>query len=264
MLIQLPFPLNSYGYTKYYLCYRTNCGDPEKCDVVVDESSSSSPSSSSYSTTSSTASTSSGQQDSSSSSSSSRRNFSDDVLSLMSLPVDPKVQKMLWKMIKLFVWWGEAKTIIFLMFFIFYMMNFSTNLWLFVVLVLTKKVNEFCDEHTHVRTTPTKHNFLCDGKSVWEVMREHPDFKYGSSSTIHTATSNKGTTTRSVISAPPPSFSFVTAKTSRVIFLLDRTQSMNQNVRKIRQEIYIFPTFSYNGCNLLMSLCKNVICMFLS
>lgn len=93
MLIQLPFPLNSYGYTKYYLCYRTNCGDPEKCDVVVDESSSSSPSSSSYSTTSSTASTSSGQQDSSSSSSSSRRNFSDDVLSLMSLPVDPKVQK---------------------------------------------------------------------------------------------------------------------------------------------------------------------------
>ncbi|CAL8087785.1 unnamed protein product [Orchesella dallaii] len=103
---------------------------------------------------------------------------------------------------------------------------------------------ELCDEHTHERTTPTKHNFLCDGKSIWEVMRMHSDFQNENrkaNTKVHIPTSTPASSrAQSIISAPPPSFSFVTAKTSRVLFLLDRTQSMNQNNRwtNLRRSLY--------------------------
>jgi calcium-activated chloride channel regulator 4 len=43
----------------------------------------------------------------------------------------------------------------------------------------------FCDkddetvpeEERHNRVAPNAQNKLCDGKSAWEVMREHEDFK---------------------------------------------------------------------------------------
>lgn len=35
----------------------------------------------------------------------------------------------------------------------------------------------FCDEKTHNKKSPNKHNNLCDGSSVWEVMNRHEDFK---------------------------------------------------------------------------------------
>ncbi|KAK7078693.1 hypothetical protein SK128_028560, partial [Halocaridina rubra] len=38
-------------------------------------------------------------------------------------------------------------------------------------------VQELCDEGSHNREAPTPHNLLCDGKSVWEVMRASPDFQ---------------------------------------------------------------------------------------
>ena len=30
---------------------------------------------------------------------------------------------------------------------------------------------------THQDRAPTRHNLLCDGKSVWEVIRKHPDLE---------------------------------------------------------------------------------------
>ncbi|XP_018014352.2 calcium-activated chloride channel regulator 1 [Hyalella azteca] len=40
-------------------------------------------------------------------------------------------------------------------------------------------VNQFCDETTHDSTAPTKHNALCGGRSAWQVMSQHNDFKHG-------------------------------------------------------------------------------------
>ncbi|PIK56363.1 putative calcium-activated chloride channel regulator 1-like [Apostichopus japonicus] len=45
-----------------------------------------------------------------------------------------------------------------------------------------EQITEFCDNDTtdesnlHVAGAPNKHNRICDLKSSWEVMREHPDF----------------------------------------------------------------------------------------
>ncbi|CAG0886062.1 unnamed protein product [Cyprideis torosa] len=33
----------------------------------------------------------------------------------------------------------------------------------------------FCNQSTHNRLAPTKHNLLCDGRSTWEVIQSHPD-----------------------------------------------------------------------------------------
>ncbi|XP_042214205.1 calcium-activated chloride channel regulator 1-like [Homarus americanus] len=38
-------------------------------------------------------------------------------------------------------------------------------------------VTHLCDEGTHDRDAPTRHNLLCSGKSAWEVMRASPDFQ---------------------------------------------------------------------------------------
>ncbi|KAK8721499.1 hypothetical protein OTU49_012749 [Cherax quadricarinatus] len=38
-------------------------------------------------------------------------------------------------------------------------------------------VTDLCDEGTHDRDAPTRHNLLCSGKSVWEVLRASPDFQ---------------------------------------------------------------------------------------
>ncbi|XP_063876218.1 calcium-activated chloride channel regulator 1-like isoform X2 [Scylla paramamosain] len=36
-------------------------------------------------------------------------------------------------------------------------------------------VLEFCDEDTHNAAVPTKHNLMCGGSSVWQVISRHPD-----------------------------------------------------------------------------------------
>ncbi|XP_076054076.1 uncharacterized protein LOC143032832 [Oratosquilla oratoria] len=36
-------------------------------------------------------------------------------------------------------------------------------------------VSTFCDDSTHVRDLPNKHNAFCNGKSVWSVINQHPD-----------------------------------------------------------------------------------------
>ena len=39
-----------------------------------------------------------------------------------------------------------------------------------------ESVVHFCDDTTHNREAPTKHNDLCMGKSVWSVITQHDDF----------------------------------------------------------------------------------------
>lgn len=39
------------------------------------------------------------------------------------------------------------------------------------------QVRDLCDEGSHDRWAPTRHNLICGGKSVWEVMRASPDFQ---------------------------------------------------------------------------------------
>ena len=38
-------------------------------------------------------------------------------------------------------------------------------------------MESFCDKHCHNSFTSTKQNTLCDGKSVMEVLKNHPDFR---------------------------------------------------------------------------------------
>lgn len=37
-------------------------------------------------------------------------------------------------------------------------------------------VTTFCDSTNHNRQAPTKQNFLCDHKSISEIINSHPDF----------------------------------------------------------------------------------------
>ncbi|CAL4155598.1 unnamed protein product, partial [Meganyctiphanes norvegica] len=39
-----------------------------------------------------------------------------------------------------------------------------------------KEMHGFCDDFTHDPDSPTPHNLLCGGKSVWEIIAIHPDF----------------------------------------------------------------------------------------
>lgn len=43
--------------------------------------------------------------------------------------------------------------------------------------VVVLQVRDLCDEGSHDRWAPTRHNLICGGKSVWEVMRASPDFQ---------------------------------------------------------------------------------------
>ena len=48
------------------------------------------------------------------------------------------------------------------------------------VLALPRQAAELCDtteELLHRPDPPTRHNDLCDGRSAWEVVAEHPDFE---------------------------------------------------------------------------------------
>lgn len=68
-------------------------------------------------------------------------------------------------------------------------------------------VNMFCDEGTHDRNAPTKHNFMCERRSTLDVILQHPDFfgntiqppSNGITNTNPTFVVKKRTTTRYVL-----------------------------------------------------------------
>lgn len=39
-----------------------------------------------------------------------------------------------------------------------------------------EQIDRPCNETTHQKAPPTKQNWLCNGKSVTEIVREHEDF----------------------------------------------------------------------------------------
>ncbi|WAR27846.1 CLCA1-like protein, partial [Mya arenaria] len=81
----------------------------------------------------------------------------------------------------------------------------------------------FCDDtedapetRRHNRLATNKQNLYCDHKSVWAVMREHPDFKG-----VHSEPLPENTDTT-------PVFTILQEAKSRKVFVLDTSSSMNK------------------------------------
>ncbi|XP_048739813.2 calcium-activated chloride channel regulator 1-like isoform X2 [Ostrea edulis] len=94
-------------------------------------------------------------------------------------------------------------------------------------------VTEFCDDDTsdvpHNKEADTPHNRICKGKSAWEIMRLHSDFK--------------GTTPGSTSLSTVPTFRVVQQRAGQtVVMVLDRSGSMNSNQRitKLKEISSIF------------------------
>ncbi|XP_006823722.2 calcium-activated chloride channel regulator 1-like [Saccoglossus kowalevskii] len=92
----------------------------------------------------------------------------------------------------------------------------------------------FCDNDAMASTpgsvhnyqSPSKHNRLCNEKSVWEVMREHVDFAGGVNPTREKAYT-------------VPDFHVVKQRNKRTVLVLDISDSMNEFLRldKLRQAV---------------------------
>lgn len=79
-------------------------------------------------------------------------------------------------------------------------------------------VTELCDEGSHDRDAPTRHNLLCSGKSAWEVMRASPDFQ--NNRNVEGGLSESELVVRYVRARPP-----------RIILLIEDTNVMNVQKR---------------------------------
>ncbi|PIK45852.1 putative calcium-activated chloride channel regulator 1-like [Apostichopus japonicus] len=90
------------------------------------------------------------------------------------------------------------------------------------------QIVNFCDNNLHDRGTlhnseaPTKQNERCDGRSCWEVMREHPDF--------NGYTNNPPREVHDVI----PTFFVVRSKGTRVVLVLDTSGSMRTGNKHLK------------------------------
>ncbi|OXA62643.1 Calcium-activated chloride channel regulator 1 [Folsomia candida] len=77
-----------------------------------------------------------------------------------------------------------------------------------------KNVHMFCDQNTHNSKAPTKQNFLCEGKSISEIINAHPDFK-------------NMPTSREPNVPGPPQFIVKQITTPRFVLLVEETGNMN-------------------------------------
>lgn len=104
-----------------------------------------------------------------------------------------------------------------------------------------EQITQFCDNdetdpsNYHVTEAPNKHNRLCDTRSSWEIMRQHPDFSDGNN--------------------PPANFSevditptIVLAKSSplRLVLVLDTSGSMRE-FNRIRKQATLSQNFLLTG-----------------
>ncbi|XP_022080328.1 calcium-activated chloride channel regulator 4-like [Acanthaster planci] len=88
-------------------------------------------------------------------------------------------------------------------------------------------VVNFCDSDDtdrpgslHDREAPTRHNRLCGGRSCWDIMRQHNDFK------------DDANLPRNVDDAElQPTFNLVQARDKRVVLLIDSSSSMRYDNR---------------------------------
>ncbi|XP_078481065.1 uncharacterized protein LOC100182654 [Ciona intestinalis] len=83
-------------------------------------------------------------------------------------------------------------------------------------------VNDFCDngddvapEMKHGEEAPTVHNLHCKGRSIWAIIREHPDFKDGNNPPIE-----------SDDPPAPPNFTLLKGFDRRIVLVLDISTSM--------------------------------------
>nr|XP_029714364.1 calcium-activated chloride channel regulator 1-like [Aedes albopictus] len=77
-------------------------------------------------------------------------------------------------------------------------------------------VSMFCDEGTHNRYAPSKHNQMCDRRSTLDVILKHPDFVSESPIAVNP----------SVIINTTPKFSYKTRKSTRYVIIIDETLDM--------------------------------------
>ncbi|XP_071846825.1 calcium-activated chloride channel regulator 1-like [Apostichopus japonicus] len=90
------------------------------------------------------------------------------------------------------------------------------------------QIVNFCDNntndhgHLHNSEAPTKQNERCDGRSCWEVMREHPDF--------NGYTNNPPREVHDVT----PTFFVVRSKIMRIVLVLDTSGSMSTSARYLK------------------------------
>lgn len=104
-----------------------------------------------------------------------------------------------------------------------------------------EQITQFCDNdettpsNLHVTEAPNKHNRLCDTRSSWEIMRQHPDFSDG----------NNQASNLSEVDITP---TIVLAKASplRLVLVLDTSGSMNTNNR-IRKQATLSQNFLLTG-----------------
>ncbi|XP_076052340.1 calcium-activated chloride channel regulator 1-like [Oratosquilla oratoria] len=77
---------------------------------------------------------------------------------------------------------------------------------------------DLCDEGTHNSEAPTRHNLLCRGQSVWEVMRASPDFQ-----------NNRNV--EGGLREADLSITFLKPTSPRVVLVIDDTNAMNVQKR---------------------------------
>ncbi|XP_058812546.1 calcium-activated chloride channel regulator 1-like [Topomyia yanbarensis] len=77
-------------------------------------------------------------------------------------------------------------------------------------------VTMFCDEGTHNRYAPSKHNQMCDRRSTLDVILKHPDFAGEAQVAVNP----------SVIVNTTPKFSYKTRKSTRYVIIIDETLDM--------------------------------------
>ncbi|XP_058467189.1 calcium-activated chloride channel regulator 2-like [Malaya genurostris] len=77
-------------------------------------------------------------------------------------------------------------------------------------------VTMFCDEGTHNRYAPTKHNQLCDRRSTLDVILKHQDF----------IMENQINVNPTIIVNTTPKFSYKTRKSTRYVIIIDETLDM--------------------------------------
>ncbi|ELU09903.1 hypothetical protein CAPTEDRAFT_200668, partial [Capitella teleta] len=88
-----------------------------------------------------------------------------------------------------------------------------------------EQITEFCtDDSTkgtlHNREAPTRQNLECNGKSAWEVIREHEDYKNSDTAAIDDTT---------------PKIRFVREKYHpKIVLVLDVSESMNEDRKRIK------------------------------
>ncbi|XP_002741339.1 calcium-activated chloride channel regulator 1-like [Saccoglossus kowalevskii] len=90
-----------------------------------------------------------------------------------------------------------------------------------------ESVDKYCDDSTHNREAPNKHNAICQGQSTWSVILQHPDW-----------VDNEPADVPSTI----PSFRLLYPRYRKIVLVLDVSGSMSlkSRITKLRQAVYTF------------------------